>query len=340
MGDVRRWESGALAHGVSDPFGQGPLPWLRGEEQYLGDEGHVVPWYVDLAASSGKTPHKPHVPGPRTADDVRRQIKGFAGASAVAPGEPIDFRITVDPPQEFTVDVYRIGHYGGDGASHVTASPRLSGIVQPAPLAAGRTISCHHWWQSWRLQVPPHWKTGRLCRRAHHRRRLPQPCALHRAGPDGPRRSAAPAARRHLAGVQPVSRGRQDGREPLPRLGRRGPAAGRGAGGDHRVLRPPLRGRGPAPAHRPRLRLRALRRALRIRPRLRRRTRPARGPDRPVPLPRPGLPRPRRILVAPDAPARGGRRGTAAPRWCSCPPTPCTGRSTWPPPRPATRTAC
>ena len=160
MGDVRRWESGALAHGVSDPFGQGPLPWLRGEEQYLGDEGHVVPWYVDLAASSGNTPHKPHVPGPRTADDVRRQIKGFAGESAVAPGEPIDFRITVDPPQEFTVDVYRIGHYGGDGASHVTASPRLSGIVQPAPLAAGRTVSCHHWWQSWRLQIPSHWKTG------------------------------------------------------------------------------------------------------------------------------------------------------------------------------------
>ena len=28
---IRRWESGALAHAVTDPFGQGPLPWLRGE---------------------------------------------------------------------------------------------------------------------------------------------------------------------------------------------------------------------------------------------------------------------------------------------------------------------
>jgi len=144
---------------VSDPFGQGPLPWLRGEPQYADDDGRVVPWYVDLAVSSGKPPVR-HSAGPRTANDVQRQIKGFASKGAVAPGEAIDFRVTVNPPQEFTVDVYRIGHYGGDGAAQVSASPRLSGIVQPVPLAAGRTVSCHHWWQSWRLQVPLYWKTG------------------------------------------------------------------------------------------------------------------------------------------------------------------------------------
>jgi hypothetical protein len=159
---VRRWQSGALAHGVTDPFGQGPVPWLRGTTEYLDDDtGQVVPWYVDLAASSGETVPRPRKsPGPRSSDDVRRQIKGFASAGAVAPGEAIDFRVTVDPPQQFGIDIYRIGHYGGDGAAQVTTSPRLSGIVQPAPLAAGRTVSCHHWWQSWRLQVPSYWKTG------------------------------------------------------------------------------------------------------------------------------------------------------------------------------------
>ncbi|MYR60142.1 phosphoribosylamine--glycine ligase, partial [Streptomyces sp. SID625] len=49
---VRRWESGALAHAVTDPFGQGPVPWLRGSETYFDDTGHVVPWYVDPAAPS------------------------------------------------------------------------------------------------------------------------------------------------------------------------------------------------------------------------------------------------------------------------------------------------
>ncbi|MGP3984029.1 N,N-dimethylformamidase beta subunit family domain-containing protein [Streptomyces sp. KR80] len=164
---IRRWQSGALAHAVSDPFGQGPLPWLRGIENYFDDTGQVVPWYVDPAVAASEPGIPTATDGtqgggcrPRTADDVHRQIKGFASTGAVAPGEAIDFRITVDPPQQFSVDIYRIGHYGGDGASKVTTSPRLSGIVQPLPLTADRTVSCHHWWLSWRLQVPSYWNYG------------------------------------------------------------------------------------------------------------------------------------------------------------------------------------
>lgn len=157
---IRRWESGALAHAVTDPFGQGPLPWFRGSELYFDDTGHVVPWYVDPAVAPGQIPRARSNGGPRTADDVHRQIKGFASTGAVAPGEAIDFHITVDPPQQFSVDIYRIGHYGGDGASKIHSSPRLSGIVQPAPLTADRTVSCHHWWLSWRLQVPSYWRLG------------------------------------------------------------------------------------------------------------------------------------------------------------------------------------
>ncbi|MFF1381146.1 N,N-dimethylformamidase beta subunit family domain-containing protein [Streptomyces sp. NPDC058308] len=157
---IRRWESGALAHAVSDPFGQGPLPWLRGAEHYFDDTGHVVPWYVDHAPAPGANIPAPRTGGPLTADDVRRQIKGFTSTGAAAPGEAIDFHVTVDPPQQFGVDIYRIGHYGGDGASKITTSPRLSGIVQPAPLTADRTVSCHHWWLSWRLQIPSYWSIG------------------------------------------------------------------------------------------------------------------------------------------------------------------------------------
>ena len=160
---IRRWDSGALAHGVNDPFGQGPLPWLRGREYYLGDSGQLLPWYVDLSAlGPGDLPRQrpPAHAGPRNSDDVGLQIKGFASSGSVVPGASIDFHITVHPPQQFSVDVYRIGHYGGDGAAHITTSPRLSGIAQSPPLAAGRTVSCHHWWLSWRLQVPSYWNAG------------------------------------------------------------------------------------------------------------------------------------------------------------------------------------
>lgn len=161
---IGRWQPGALAHAVTDPFGQGPLPWLRGSEHYF-ENGQVVPWYVDDADLERLIPaqriRRSGSSGPRMANDVDCQIKGFAAhAGAVLPGESVDFRVTVDPPQPFSVDVYRIGHYGGEGAAKFATSPRLSGIVQLPPLSADRTVSCHHWWLSWRLQIPEYWSTG------------------------------------------------------------------------------------------------------------------------------------------------------------------------------------
>jgi hypothetical protein len=163
---VRRWQTGALTHTVSDPFGQGPLPWFSPREGDEGGAGRAVPFSAvppPRAAHPGPdgldgTPRRP--PGPRFADDVACQIKGFVSEAAVAPGEALDFRVTVNPPGEFTIDVYRIGHFGGDGAQHLMRSPRLTGIRQPDPLVADRTVSCHHWWVTWRLRVPTEWRPG------------------------------------------------------------------------------------------------------------------------------------------------------------------------------------
>ncbi|KJK56787.1 N,N-dimethylformamidase beta subunit family domain-containing protein [Saccharothrix sp. ST-888] len=160
----RRWESGTLAHGVSDPFGQGPLPWLRSPDQYLAGVEGAVPWYVSVDAPGQQplaTPRpRPPIGTPANADDVNQQIKGFASAGVIRPGGSVDFRVTVNPPREFSVDVYRIGHYGGDGAHHTTSSPLIAGVAQAAPLVVSRTVSCHHWWQSWRLHIPQHWRPG------------------------------------------------------------------------------------------------------------------------------------------------------------------------------------
>ncbi|WP_059009757.1 N,N-dimethylformamidase beta subunit family domain-containing protein [Streptomyces specialis] len=152
---IRRWESGAFTHPVSDPFGQGPLPWLRAGEGHLSGSG---PAALPAQATRGSA-RRPA--GPRTADDFQCQIKGFAADDGVvAPGRPLDFRVTVDPPGEFTIDIYRIGHFDNDGAQLLLRSPKLMGIRQPPPLIAGRTVSCHHWWLSWRLQVPDDWQPG------------------------------------------------------------------------------------------------------------------------------------------------------------------------------------
>ena len=156
---IRRWDTGALAHGVTDPFGQGPLPWLRDREQYLDGPDQPAGRPGEPSAP-GLPAQRGHSSRPHNVDDVRLQIKGFASTDSAVPGGRVDFHISVDPPQPFGVDVYRIGHYGGDGAAHVATSPRLAGIVQQPPMVAGRTVSCHHWWMSWRLQIPTYWNSG------------------------------------------------------------------------------------------------------------------------------------------------------------------------------------
>lgn len=61
---IRRWESGALAHAVTDPFGQGPVPWLRGSETYFDDTGQVVPWYVETDPAHTPKEGAPRIPSP------------------------------------------------------------------------------------------------------------------------------------------------------------------------------------------------------------------------------------------------------------------------------------
>ena len=292
---IRRWESGALAHGVTDPVRPGPAALAARQRALPGRHrpGRPLvrgPGRGTRAGGPGSRSARPDAAGsgPRTADDVRRQIKGVRlRRRRRARRAAIDFHVTVDPPQQFTVDVYRIGHYGGDGAAHDHHQPpalrhRPAGRRSPP----GRTVSCHHWWLSWRLQIPSYWSHRRLRRRAHHRRRLPQPHPVHRPRPPRPADLLLllPDVTWQAYNLYP-----EDGRTGASLYhawDERGPAARRGGGRHHGLLRPPLRRRRAAAARRPRLRLHPLGRALRLRPRLRRRPRPARRPGRPHPLPR------------------------------------------------------
>src|SRR5438552_1636145 len=53
--------------------------------------------------------------GSLVADDTNGQIKGYASATSVVQGSRLDLYVSVNPAQTFTIDVYRIGWYGGLG---------------------------------------------------------------------------------------------------------------------------------------------------------------------------------------------------------------------------------
>jgi len=69
------------------------------ENQHPGSDLWRLPW-----------------PGFQVADDVGLQIKGFAARVTTHPGGEVALKVTVTPAQDFTVDVLRLGFYGGLGA--------------------------------------------------------------------------------------------------------------------------------------------------------------------------------------------------------------------------------
>src|SRR3989441_418122 len=99
--------------------------------------------------------------GLKPADDVSKQIKGYASATSVNQGESITFHVTVTPAQSYTMDVYRMGWYQGLLGRLMQSIPPLQGVAQPAcPVdSATGLIECD-WTASYTLTVPTTWTSG------------------------------------------------------------------------------------------------------------------------------------------------------------------------------------
>ena len=97
----------------------------------------------------------------KPANDINKQIKGYASATSVNKGGSIVFRVTVTPAQAFTIDIYRMGWYQGLGGRLMRHVDALAGTSQPAcPVdAATGAISCA-WADAYTLDVPTSWTTG------------------------------------------------------------------------------------------------------------------------------------------------------------------------------------
>jgi hypothetical protein len=86
-----------------------------------------------------------------TSPALAREIEGYASRTSINRGGAIElFVSTVDP--SYTIDVFRMGWYGGAGARHVAGPISRSGIKQPMPPPDPQTglVECH-WRDPYRL---------------------------------------------------------------------------------------------------------------------------------------------------------------------------------------------
>ena len=97
----------------------------------------------------------------RPGDALAKQIKGYADRSSVAQGETIRFHVSVNTAQTFSIDFYRMGYYGGQGARLVGSSGTLNGSPQSYPPLDTNTGFVEYSWPiSYQLTPTTDWVSG------------------------------------------------------------------------------------------------------------------------------------------------------------------------------------
>jgi hypothetical protein len=87
-------------------------------------------------------------------------IEGYCSHQSIASGEQLEFFVSTDPPRPFTLDVYRMGYYGGAGGRLMKNLGPFPGITQPTPVRGGKRLRRCEWEGSLSITIPDDWLSG------------------------------------------------------------------------------------------------------------------------------------------------------------------------------------
>lgn len=87
-------------------------------------------------------------------------IEGYCSHATIRAGEELTIFVSTNPPARYTLDLYRMGYYGGSGARLVRRFGPEQGRTQPTPEPGpARVIQCD-WQPSLRFKIPSDWLSG------------------------------------------------------------------------------------------------------------------------------------------------------------------------------------
>jgi hypothetical protein len=87
-------------------------------------------------------------------------IEGYCSRQSVAAGESIDIFVSTKPAQEFNLEIFRTGYYGGRGARLMKTIGPLPGKTQPTPEYGPKRLRECQWDKSVTLEIPSDWTSG------------------------------------------------------------------------------------------------------------------------------------------------------------------------------------
>ncbi|MGC2323660.1 MAG: N,N-dimethylformamidase beta subunit family domain-containing protein, partial [Terriglobales bacterium] len=92
-----------------------------------------------------------------TGDAGDPSIQGFADQISVKPGDTINFKINTNAAA-YTIDIYRMGYYQGNGARLITSVTPSASLPQAQPAcytdSSTNLVDCGNWAVSASWQVP------------------------------------------------------------------------------------------------------------------------------------------------------------------------------------------
>lgn len=87
-------------------------------------------------------------------------IEGYCSRQSIRPGETISFHVSTNPPSPFTLEIFRLGYYGGNGGRLMQKLGPFDGQTRPdPPLGAKRVRTCL-WEPCAELRIPDDWVSG------------------------------------------------------------------------------------------------------------------------------------------------------------------------------------
>ncbi len=87
-------------------------------------------------------------------------IEGYCSKTSVRAGEEIQFFVSTNPASSFTLDIYRMGYYGGAGGRHMLSRGPFRGAVQADPGIGERRLRECQWEPCDSLRIPSDWVSG------------------------------------------------------------------------------------------------------------------------------------------------------------------------------------
>jgi hypothetical protein len=87
-------------------------------------------------------------------------IEGYCSHTSIRAGERLSIMVSTNPASAFTIDIYRLGYYGGDGGRLMQRLGSFAGKIQPDPEIGTERLRECQWEPAVELAIPSDWPSG------------------------------------------------------------------------------------------------------------------------------------------------------------------------------------